>query len=358
MAWGGDQMRQGERTRAVVCLMEWVALLLGLLPCGGRGVRWHWLKTVLALAAAVLALALNATFLCLYLVKSVELMQERLSGSVFFSNVSFYIVWTLGSFALLPIFWVTCSYFTNLLDAIREISPPSVLDARWLMPTVMWFLFVCTDYIAWLWFRYTWDNTILEMPAENVFYTASVWYSLLSLSSLHTFPVALQVMAGHLLYVSLADTNEILKQVLAWQDTSSVLHERFCYQELRSLRASYIHLRCLNMKLADVISIPLIIWTLNRVFALVLVSFYLLEDKEGKFYWYTFICFAIEGVVSIYLIGFLADGITLQVTNTITFLLLILRYNYENNTHNTITLLIFFTVRGTQDYHPFQGPIY
>lgn len=287
-----------------------------------------------------------------------ELLQERLYGSVFFSNVSFYIVWTLGSFALLPIFWVTCSNFTNLLEALRELSPPSVWDERWLMPTVMWFLFVCTDYIAWLWFRYTWDNSILEMPAENVFYTASKWYSLLSLSSLHTFPVALQVMAGHLLYVALADTNEILKQVLAWQNTSSVLHEKSCYQELRSLRASYIHLRCLNKKLADVTSIPLINWTLNRVFALVLVSFYLLEDKEGKFYWHSFICFTIECVVSIYLIGFLADGITLQVRNTIMFLLLILLCNYESNSHNTITHLIFITGRGTQDYHPLQGPIY
>lgn len=256
-------------------------------------------------------------------------MQTDLFGSV---CVSFYIVWTLGSFALLPIFWVTYSHVTNLLDGLRELSPPNVWDERFLMSTVMWFSFVCTDYISWLWFRYTWDDNILGMPAENVFYTVSAWYAVLSLPSLHTFPVALHVMAGHLLYISLADTNEILKQELEWQDTSSVLHERSCCQKLRSLRARYIHLRCLNKKLADVISIPLINWTLSRVFALVLVCFYLLAEKEREFNWYFFIFFTIECVVSIYLIGYLADGITLQVTNTITFLLFILpyEYNYEN----------------------------
>lgn len=253
-------------------------------------------------------------------------MREKFRETVFLCYASFYIMWTLGSFALVPVFWALWSCLTHLLDALNEVSLPSVWRGRWLLQSIMWFLFISVDHFAWLWFRYNWDDSTLNTAEESVVCTALIWYSMISLSALYTFPLALQVMASHLLYIALVDTNEALKKELERQSTDAeVLKEAPQHNELKGLRARYIHLHSLNQKLADAIGIPLINWTLNRVFALVLVTFYLLGPARtgSSTVFNSFICFTVECSVSLYLVGLLADSIAFQVTTILNFLLFI-----------------------------------
>ena len=61
IAWGNEKRRLSVG-RMLVWAVEWMALLLGLLPCGGLSGRWLWPKTALALVAALF----NVTSLIIY----------------------------------------------------------------------------------------------------------------------------------------------------------------------------------------------------------------------------------------------------------------------------------------------------
>lgn len=58
-------------------------------------------------------------------------LYARMWTNVFyFSSVSLYMVWTLGSFAILPALWLKCSHLTQLLDAVTQHSQLRAVTGR------------------------------------------------------------------------------------------------------------------------------------------------------------------------------------------------------------------------------------
>lgn len=158
------------------------------------------------------------------------------------------------------------------------------------------------------------------MHYENTAVTASVIYSTLSIPSIHTFPLILMIIGIHVLYVALEDTNEKLQHHFAaffsgFSQTPSGNKLRDQALTLRALRARYVYLRRLHQKMADIFAAPLLFWTLNKIFTMTLLifSFIALVTVEWKR-----TALVLECLLSLFLLGSLTDGITVQVRKPVT----------------------------------------
>lgn len=239
--------------------------------------------------------------------------REMPTKMVFLSSACFYAVSTLCSFAMVPAWWLKCSRLTQLLDALTERSIFSLVTRRRLQ-SVMWILYVLIDYAVCLKSRFSWDLVLLKWPSESFVFKISLLYSLITLPSFHIFPVALLVTAGYLLNAALTDTTQELEQELR-RRRNGLLGVAFPrHQVLRMLRYRYVQLRRLHKLLDDVLAVPLFLWSLSRVLTMTVFTFnfigYCYFSYASCSEW---ICAVLLYSLSLFILGSVADGITMQV---------------------------------------------
>lgn len=229
-----------------------------------------------------------------------------------FSSAASYSVFTLGAFVMIPVFWIKCPCFCKLLVALEEHSMVISVKGRKQLKSILYVLFVIVDYLIRLFTQYLWNVLfVFHLPADK-FIKACAWYSLFSLPSIHTYPLALLMTVCHMLLAAFMDTNEALEMEFTRADPR--------HQVLRSLRCRYVYLRHLHQRLADVLAVPVILWTLNIIFTLVHVNFYMISSADTNTAEAYVICVAFVTVCafSLFIVGSIADDVALQVRRLLT----------------------------------------
>lgn len=239
---------------------------------------------------------------------------------LFYTSVVCYIVFALGSLVMLPVMWLQGPSLLQLFATLRDEHPPSKpMAIRRLLHSVFSFLFVFLDFIICVITQVLWSE-VLSLQIENVVITTLATYSFFLMPSIHTFPIVLMVTSIHVLHDALADTNEALQQQFvprpAGPSEPKVEHgHREQVYILRTLRARYLQLRHLHKLMTDIVATPLILWTLNRIFTMVMVTLCMVTYCEVEL---KRLAVTVESLLSLFLIGFVADGINVQVRKPLT----------------------------------------
>ncbi|KAK8389182.1 hypothetical protein O3P69_020864 [Scylla paramamosain] len=221
-AWGDGRCLQ-RGMQLLMEVMEWVALLLGLLPLGGRGGRWSPGRTVLAIVIAGLTLLTDVTF---FIVSTVCLREVK----------------------------------SSRLDMIVGIF------------IVIYVLSKSIAVLLMLWFK------------------------------------VMLVTAGHLLHAALADANVSLKLEIERHDFVNPKESL----RLRALCVRYIHLRGLHQQLSEILAIPIMGWSLEKLLLLISTTYSCISYGKyvvGTFMFYLFLMIILMGAVSLYVLCLVADRI-------------------------------------------------
>ncbi|KAK8388944.1 hypothetical protein O3P69_020720 [Scylla paramamosain] len=255
VAWDGEEhgRHQGRQQAGVVFAVEWAAVLLGLLPLGWREARWSLPRKIVALTASVSTFAINSTFAFLH----------------------------LGLYSQL-----TADYFNLMMHILCVLMYAFLL----LLPLIM--------------LLFLWAN----MSYISAAYKMAVWYTVLSLSFICTFPLMLALTGGYVLRAALIRTNDELQQLTS-QPPVAPLQQAF-----RVLRGRYVCLRRFHQQMADLLCFPILIWSLEKLLVIMFNVFYVIDSykKTDLYMSISIISLTLGYMVSLYVFTSFADHITLQ----------------------------------------------
>lgn len=261
-------------------------------------------------------------------------MYETTPSVLYFSCLANYSVLVLGPLIMLPVLWVQSPSVSRLLEDLKvEQSLSNAVTKRQMLHLVFCLLFALLDFIMNIILHVLWNESVIVMHYENIVFTASVIYSTLSIPSIHTFPLILMIITIHVLHVALEDTNEELQRhfVALLFDSSKTPSENISRDKahtLCALRARYVYIRRLHQNMADIFVAPLLLWTLNRIFTMILIIFSFIAFVRVE--WMRF-ALVVECLLSLFLLGSLTDGITVQVREPVTVVRKMCVHNIMNN---------------------------
>ncbi|XP_063857881.1 uncharacterized protein LOC135099436 isoform X2 [Scylla paramamosain] len=348
VAWDGEEHgRHRARLQAgVVFAVEWAAVLLGLLPLGWREVRWSLPRKIVALTASGITFALNFAFAFIYLGKFtvfifiimfvcldknihtrthilyahvekwkltsssllselyIQVVAEQMNLMMYILCVLMYAFLLLLPLIMLLFMWVKCSSITRLLAVIRDDMLPDARKKCSLYPILI-FLYGFVEYLTCCLYRYNWFG---DVPFISTVFAMAVWYIVLSLSFICTFPLLLALTGGYVLRAALKHTNDELQQLTSQPPVAAM------QQAFRVLRGRYVCLRRFHQQMADLLSFPILIWSLEKLLVIIFGVFYVIDNykKMDLYMKISVISLVLGYVMSLYVFTSFADHITLQ----------------------------------------------
>ncbi|XP_063855164.1 uncharacterized protein LOC135097286 [Scylla paramamosain] len=205
---------------------------------------------------------------------------------------------------MLLFLWAKCSSITRLLAIIRDDMLPDARRKCSLYPILI-FLYGFVEYLTCSFYRYLWFGSMSYISAA---YKMAVWYTVLSLSFICTFPLMLALTGGYVLRAALIRTNDELHQLTS-QPPVAPLQQAF-----RVLRGRYVCLRRFHQQMADLLCFPILIWSLEKLLVIMFNVFYVIDSykKTDLYMSISIISLTLGYMVSLYVFTSFADHITLQ----------------------------------------------
>ncbi|XP_063855180.1 uncharacterized protein LOC135097318 [Scylla paramamosain] len=293
-------------------VMEWVALLLGLLPLGGRGGRWSPGRTVLAIVIAGLTLLTDVTF---FIVSTVCLREVKSSRLDMIVGI-FIVIYVLSkSIAVLLMLWFKGEVFSSLLLALRKATQFLTETPARAIKLVLFLSCSLVECGLSLITHAYWLAAVSISTQPSVIraiFPVIRSFAIFSLPLIDIFPLVMLVTAGHLLHAALADANVSLKLEIERHDFVNPKESL----RLRALCVRYIHLRGLHQQLSEILAIPIMGWSLEKLLLLISTTYSCISYGKyvvGTFMFYLFLMIILMGAVSLYVLCLVADRIADEV---------------------------------------------
>lgn len=244
-------------------------------------------------------------------------MKETYTSVLYISAAALFTVSTFGSLAILLILHLNRSNITKLFDLLRTDSLLKPRKEKDLTTSLVYISYALTDFSVCLIIRFMWVKAILELPPTNVVSSASLWYSIFSLTMLLTFPLVLTVTTSYILCTSLKAANEVLAETLAGRGGPASLDSVPWQHALDTVSAQYRHLRRLHQQLSGIIAAPILIWTTDKFLTIVQMTFFMVCYSHNITLERCLVVFSMVAACSVSLYGLsrVADAVTLQVTH-------------------------------------------
>lgn len=137
-------------------------------------------------------------------------------------------------------------------------------------------------------------------------------FAMFSFPLIDIFPLVMLVTACHMLHTALADANVSLKQQIKRKEFTNPKESL----RLRALCFHYIYLRGLHQQLSDILAIPIMSWSLEKVLLLISTTYsFIIYGKfvVGTFTFYLYVMIILMGAVSLYVLCIVADWIADEV---------------------------------------------
>ncbi|XP_042236385.1 uncharacterized protein LOC121875766 [Homarus americanus] len=302
---GGRESVGGMGRMWMVSWLQWLTVLLGLLPLGSCGGQWTLHKTLLALVTATLSLVLTCVFLIVYVPPL--MLQNIFDVPLFFMVCSggYHLFTHSIPVVIIIVLWVKGRRLSTLLQSLKNLTQLKDCKMKplpYLFKVSIIILLVVQEVLTRTsWYRGLWDT-------QFTFAYCSIPYALFCMPLVVSFSMILYVTAGHILQRVLSHNNDILKSLLS---RHTMLDESYMspMQRIRKTRQQYIELRQIHQDLSDILSLPMFLANMEKfLWSIVLAAFLIVYPKNfTKFEYYLSVTVFSTYVAAIYVQGYVAD---------------------------------------------------